>query len=334
LALAGFSWRFIEQPFRLRAWGETRGRLFIYAGAGILASAVVGAALWGGGGLPQRYSPAVQRLLAAANESEPRQKQCFGIAPERVSFDHLCRIGASGVAPRFLLWGDSHADAMLPAVAKAAVSAGDAGLFAGSGRCPPVMEASRPDTPRCRPFNDAVLKVALDPRIDLVILDARWAKDAGAAPMGLEDEDRAVFLDARSKAPSPAETLAVVKRGLARTVRALVAAQKRVVIVSDVPEFTVLVPETLARMALTGRQQQIAPTREQYLARNADIDAMFAGIAKAYPMGFVHPERILCPGEICLTEVEGRSLYRDQHHLTVFGAEKLAPLFAPVFAKD
>ena len=221
---------------------------------------------------------------------------------------------------------------MLPAVSRAASRAGRAGLFAGRGRCPPVVGATRPDTRECKPFNDAVLKVALTKNIDTVILDARWTMDAGGAPLGLQDEGRAVFVDAQSKTRSPAETLAVFARGLTRTVKILTAAHKRVVIVGAVPEFTVRVPPALARMALSGRPRQIAPTRSAYLAREADVRAVFAAIAKAYRVTFIHPDAILCPSGYCKAQMDGHPLYRDEHHLTVFGALQLAPLFAPVFA--
>lgn len=331
-ALAGLTWRFIEQPFRLRRLGAMRGRLFAYAGAGVLVSAIVGAVMWSGAGLPGRYSPAVERILAASQEFEPRLNDCFSIDPGDVSASRLCKIGVPAAAPYFLLWGDSHADAMLPAVAVTARQHGKAGLFAGHGRCPPLVGAARPDTRECKPFNDAVLKVALASNIALVILDARWSKDIGEAPRSVEAEPPAVFIDARSKTRSPAETRAVFARSLARTVRILTRAGKRVVIVASVPEFTMPVPQALARMMLTGNREEIAPTRRWYLAHDAPVRAVFAAIANRYPITFVYPDAILCPKGRCKDEMAGHPLYRDAHHLTVFGAEQLAPLFAPLFA--
>lgn len=332
VALGAFSWRYIEQPFRIRTVAGTRARLFAAAGVAIAASAVIGTAMWAGNGLPQRYSPDVRRILAAEDEAEPQEKACFGISPQRAAAGGLCRIGTAHAVPHFLLWGDSHADAMLPAVAAAAKKYGKAGLFAGHGRCPPLIGVTRPDTRECRPFDDAVMRIALGPGIDTVILDARWAMDAGGAAMGIEDKGSVILTDALSKTASPAETYAVFARGLERTVKALVTTHKTVVIVGPVPEFDVLVPPALARMKLGGTKRQIAPARAEYLARQAAVRRVFDGIAKSYPVIFVHPDAILCPSDFCKAEVGGRPLYRDQHHLTVFGAELLAPLFAPVFS--
>jgi peptidoglycan/LPS O-acetylase OafA/YrhL len=333
VALAILSWRYVEQPFRLRTVTRTRRSLFAAAGAAIAVSAVVGTVMWGGEGLPGRYGPDVRAILAAAVDAEPLEKTCFGISPDRVAAGDLCKIGADHVAPSFLLWGDSHADALLPAVAQAAKTHGQAGLFAGRGRCPPLAGVTRPDTRECRPFNDAVLKIALAPRIKLVILDARWTMDAGGAPLGIEDSGRAVLVDAQSKTQSPVETFAVFARGLDRTVKVLTAAKKEVVIVEAVPEFRVLVPQALARMALTGHRRRIAPARADYLARDADVRRVFGELAKRYPIRFVHPDAILCPSGRCKAVVDGHPLYRDEHHLTVFGAELLTPLFVPLFAQ-
>lgn len=334
MALGIVSWRYIEQPFRVRTLAGTRRKLFAAAGVAIGASAVAGTAMWASDGLPQRYSPAVRQILSAAQESEPLQKTCFGISPERAAAGGLCRIGATGVAPHFLLWGDSHADAMLPAVVAAAKRYGKAGLFAGHGRCAPLAGVTRPDTRECRPFNDAAMRIVLGKSIGTVILDARWAMDAGGPPMGIQDKDAVILADRFSKTESPSETRAVFARGLMRTVKALVAAHKTVVIAGPVPEFDVSVPQALARMKLAGKIRQIAPTRAEYLARNADVQEVFDRIAKIYPVVFVHPDAVLCPSGFCKAEARGRPLYRDQHHLTVFGAELLAPLFAPLFASS
>ena len=327
------SWRYIEQPFRVRTIARPRRSLFAVAGAAIAVSAVVGTVMWGGEGLPGRYGPQVHGILAAAVDVEPLEKTCFGITPDRVAAGDLCKIGAEHAAPSFLLWGDSHADALLPAVVGAAKEYGRAGLFAGRGRCPPLAGVTRPDTRECRPFNDAALKIALAPRIKLVILDARWTMDAGGAPLGIQDKGRAVLVDSQSKTRSQAETLAVFARGLERTVKALTAAKKEVVIVEAVPEFEVPVPQALARMALTGHKRQIAPTRAEYLARDADVRRVFDRLAKSYPVRFVRPGAILCPSGRCKAVVDGHVLYRDEHHLTVFGARLLTPLFVPVFAR-
>jgi hypothetical protein len=46
---------------------------------------------------------------------------CFGLNAHDVRHGRLCRIGSTDVEePSFLLWGDSHADALLPAVQQAA----------------------------------------------------------------------------------------------------------------------------------------------------------------------------------------------------------------------
>jgi hypothetical protein len=52
---------------------------------------------------------------------------------------------------------------------------------------------------------------------------------------------------------------------------------------------------------------------------------------KRYGADVVYPDRVFCKNEACRVSMHGRPLYRDAHHLSVFGAHQLAPLLASVF---
>ncbi len=53
----------------------------------------------------------------------------------------------------------------------------------------------RPDTWKCKGFNDAVIKLATAPGIRDVILDARWAKNAEGTSYGDEPPGRIQIYD-------------------------------------------------------------------------------------------------------------------------------------------
>ena len=275
-------------------------------------------------GLPQRYDAQVQTILAEADDSEPRVKRCLGVSIADVAAGHLCKIGDQAAQPSFILWGDSHADSMMPALDLAARDKGRAGLFAGNGSCPPLMGVDQTEAPRCKAFNDAVLELGTSNAITEVFLHCRWAEYAATEPFIAEDRPIAL-----RDGSTPDNNLAVLARGLTRTLQMLTAAHKKVVIIASVPEFREAVPEALARIALSGSHRDIRPTRAAYLARQKAVFDVFRQLQSKFPITVVYPHEILCASGTCEAERGGRPLYRDFHHLSVWGADQLVPLIEP-----
>jgi hypothetical protein len=275
--------------------------------------------------LPQRYDSATRKIVEAMNEKEPLRGRCFDLPASRVANGGLCKFGARNSLPSFVLWGDSHADAMVPAVLKAAQQRGKAGLLAAHGHCAPLFGVTFPDR-KCRPFNDAVMRVALGKNIHTVLLDAKWASPAGEPSLDKQRSGWNTDDESRIKG-GQGETRAVFARSLARTVKMLRDAGKQVVIIGPVPEFRGSVPNDLARMRVWGGHWEIAPSRAAFLAREAYAYSVFGAVAKANGATVIRLDPVLCPDARCLTMEDGRPLYRDSTHLSVFGAEHLAPLF-------
>jgi len=331
--LAALSWRFIEQPFR-KSRGHY-GRRVLFPGAAFAAgfTAATAAFATSTDGLPQRLAPDLQRILAEQDDHEPRIDRCFGMTAADVRERRLCTIGAKGVAPSFLLWGDSHADAILPALSGAAKRAGRAGLFAGGESCPPLLGVSAAATD-CRAFNDAVIERAKDSQIREVIVEARWAKYAEGTPYGNEPKGRILLTDDSCTVSDLAgDNHAVFARGLARTVRKLKALGKTIVIVAAVPEIGWPVPAVLARRALAKDSDiaAIGPPLRSYLARQSFVMQVFNRLIRDDAVHVLYPHRILCATGACEVALNGVPLYRDEHHLSVFGASQLTPLMQKAF---
>jgi hypothetical protein len=330
VALATLSWRFVEQPVRRHATIRRRP-LFAGAAAAMVLTALCGFGVASAKGLPQRMQPEIRRILAEERNHEPRMDICFGLTAHDVRKGRLCRIGsAANVEPSFLLWGDSHADALLPAVQKVAKARGKAGLFAGTDSCAPLLGVIRPDSAKCKPFNDAVAKIALRPAIREVILDARWSKNAYGEARG-EGPGRIYPYDAQGQGVDLASTEAVFRRGLERTVRLLAKAGKHVVIVASVPEAGYSVPRVMAHLRMD--KNWGVPTRDlkEFLAHQKFIFDAMGQMQKQYGAKIIYPHRILCAKGVCELALDDRPLYRDAHHLSVFGAMQLTPIVAQAF---
>jgi peptidoglycan/LPS O-acetylase OafA/YrhL len=321
--VAALSWRFVEQPFRGHASRIARKPLFIMAAAAILLFVIAGAVLGLLQGLPQRFDSTTQKILAEALD-EPLRAHCFNLSPAKIAKGGLCKLGVSDAAPTFVLWGDSHADAMAPALDKAAREQNTSGLIAAHGHCAPFVGVNLPD-PGCRPFNDAVMKAALAKNIRTVLLDARWAGYAGVPS---EEDEQFAETGAGALHPLNAvQSRAMFVPAMKSVVAALVAAGKKVVIIGPVPEFRHSVPTDLAKMRVWHENWEIAPTRDQFQARETFVNAVFTDLAKETGAALVIPAQVLCPDARCATTANGIPLYRDANHLSVSGAEKLAPLF-------
>ncbi len=150
-ALAFFSWKFVESPFRVRRAAATRNRLVVLPGAfaALVVLAAVGmAGIWSSG-FPNRFPDylAMRSQIAAVERNEPRQAwrngTCFfeeGQAFSHWNADACVLIGGPG--PATLLWGDPFAAHYVPGLmAHAAAVPGRLYQYTYAG-CPPVLAVS------------------------------------------------------------------------------------------------------------------------------------------------------------------------------------------------
>lgn len=332
--LAYLSWRFVERPFRGHHHPLLGRRQLFAASAGAAALALACAGLLVlGRGLPWRLPDEVLQL-ASATDSGANRFDCFNKGAKAIRNGHLCRLGAKG-EPSFVLWGDSHALMLFNTVSEIAEAHGRTGLFASRGGCPPLLgvRSSTGEQARgCQAFNDAVLQEIAKPGgPSTVILTARWPAYAEGSRPGPEAARGAVRLrDSEGTALSPEANRAKFDAALERTISALAAAGKSVVILGPVPEVGWNVPSVLARMAWRGPQFDIRETPAEVAARSAHFTSAVAGLSSGFPLKLVELSGGLCDGGACAVEANGRALYSDEQHLSPDGVERLAPLLDAV----
>jgi peptidoglycan/LPS O-acetylase OafA/YrhL len=329
---AALSWRYVEQPFRAAHGRFARKQIFYFAGVGTIVM-LAGAGLTSiGGGLPQRFPPRVRAILDATSR-EQVQTPPGGIdnCPRRPATGAAalkpCLFGVAGVPPTFLVWGDSHADMLRPALLGVAVQKRRAGWQFALPGCPPLLQVKTSEIRNCRRFNDAVLRFANQPSISTIILAARWARDAEGTLFGEEHGDTVFLSDDLARGHAIQQNRFVFARGLERLVRTLSAQHKQVVIVASVPEISWAVPETMARVVLFHLDRDIRPTREEYRTRQAFVSKVLDHLHTRYGAQIIYPNSILCRGGYCEVQQNGVPLYRDADHLTAKGARLLKPLF-------
>lgn len=329
-ALAVLSWRFVERPFRRPRRGAAAGtrRPLVVATAAILAVAAAGSAVLALGGLPGRFSPAVRVLATATDDVNPERARCDSPSLERIRSGDLCVLGTPGVAPTTALVGDSFGDALSPGVVAAAQAQGRSVLVATRAGCRPLVGLTSVSPECARALDATVAEVAATPSITTVVLVGRWSTMVEGVRLGAYSGVESYLADAETTTPGPQENRAVFSRSLARTVAAL-GPDRSVWVVAGVPEQEVLVPQALTTRAVLGLGPLDGVSRASYDARQATTLSLLAA-GTGYRV--IDVGTAACDDAQCPVVADGRSLYADDNHPSRYGAERLAPLFAPVFA--
>ncbi|WEX89559.1 acyltransferase [Sinorhizobium garamanticum] len=337
-ALAYISWRFVEQPARYGGLASSRRAIVGVSSAAISSAVAFGGIVNGLQGIPQRLPEGAQRLYQATyDESRFSSERCFadtngeGLTPAQIRRGNLCRVGIETASePQFLVWGDSHAAAIAPAIDVAARQMGMSGMFVGRGSCPPLpnTDFARPAAvKRCIDHNAAVMSLIAQERFAFVFMVGYWPKYVHRAELPGEG----VFFDPRVE-PALIDWSAPVRRGLNTTLTKLARQGTKAVLVMDVPEMGHEVPEALARAVVSGRPLDIAPPLEYTKMRQALARRVLKEAAKSSGALVVDPMSVLCDASRCHVMRGGTVLYKDGDHLSAKGAESLSGLFRPVLS--
>lgn len=329
--LAAMSWRFIERPFRGKSALFARPALFgsaVFAMSGLVAVGLLGHFSQG---FPGRLPEPVVAMADASFKTRQLGSHCIDVSRWRIDQGKTCLLGDnSGVPASFVVWGDSHAFAMGEAIHLAADKMGLAGLLYAHSSCPPLLEVERFDAfeQGCREFNEATrLWLEKNKNIRTVFLVARWAISAEGTRYGSEP-GRPVVISPDGIEGNPK----ALKAGLERTLRFLNERGIQVIFVAQMPEIGWNVPSTLARDQLFGHQVSMTvPTYEAYRERQHNISRIINELSAQYPFKVFEVASVLCPSGPCLIEKDGRSLYKDDDHISIYGAELLAGPITDIF---
>ncbi|MFT3896015.1 MAG: SGNH hydrolase domain-containing protein [Anaerolineales bacterium] len=222
-------------------------------------------------------------------------------------------LGDGTSEPSFILWGDSHAQALAPAFDAVAKQYDVTGYLANHSACPPLLDVYREGDTTCLDFNNAILKdIEAHPEWNTVILSGRWALSADGQRYKTEEGESVVLVDVQSSAPTGSNAL-IFENGMDRTIQKLLDLNRKVIIVSTVPEVGYDVPSAYFIALRTGRDinKIIAPTTNEYNERNAIVTDVLNKMKSRYNIQVIHPAQILCDKNICNVVLEGQPLYKD-----------------------
>ncbi len=170
-ALAVFSWKFVEQPFR-RSSNFRRPLLpsGLAAMAIVMAIAMVGVMTKGA---PERFPD----IVAQTGPSEDLWKTgtCFLMEKYDIrQWDLKACTRASGGPEKVLLWGDSFAAHYTPGLLEDSASIPAQIIQYTAAGCPPVLSYYSYARPNCQKFNENALDIIRKNGIKTVIVSSRW----------------------------------------------------------------------------------------------------------------------------------------------------------------
>jgi peptidoglycan/LPS O-acetylase OafA/YrhL len=334
IIVATLSWRYVEEPLRLRpsSGGRRRGIMPLFGAtiAGLCCACLVIVCA----GFPTRLPSQAVRYEGTALQEDNRLTCHHGV-PELVSSTGICKLHGAGAQNEVVLvWGDSHANVVAPIVAELGVARGMTVMQATYSSCPPLIGlkvAAMPRAHHCVQFNEMVIGAARTLKVRRAVLAAYWStylQAAGKAryvsafdPYGTSDDLGAGSLP---------QNVARLRAALNGTVKALRDLGIRVWVLQQVPEQERFVPEILAQAEWwTGSAAAIGIPLAEYRANQTAAASALMSVEGVE--GLLDPASMLCREGWCLAAAGGESLYRDANHLSAIGAARLKPILSEVF---
>ncbi|TCU25266.1 acyltransferase family protein [Rhizobium laguerreae] len=299
------SWRYIEVPFRRTGALMTSRRVYFSSMASCTAAIVIFGLAASQSGMPWRLAPEVRNLLAAEKGRQLPPANLHGLPEDGF------RLGVEDSAVSFVLWGDSHANALSPAVDDIAKSRDTSGyLFTKPGCMPTVVMDHLWD--KCAAYASAVANFIARSDIKTVLLVARWSayprwwQDAtGAGDISLYEADFA--------------------SSLRQTVQTLVDSGRKVIIVEEPPNAGSNAPNPTARRLHFGRENsnsfRIDSYTEGLIYTDEKLRSIVGDLAQIVPS-----HHAFCDDDVCGSVGGGLPYYFDDDHVSSYGAEKIGRL--------
>ena len=226
---------------------------------------------------------------------------------------NFCRFGKVG-GRKILLWGDSHASAILPILQEIASNKSLELHILTSNGCPPLLSLET-DKPGCLTANDAVARIVRSGGYASIIVAANWQSYGNSNNIRLGKDSLG------RDAPE-------LTKALERTLSRISKSGARAIVVGQVPVYVADVPTSLAKAVYYRTLDAVLGYERKLPAHHHDTPYLDKAIQARSPI-FVRPSEHMCTEFGCKLIEDGKSLYKDRSHLSPFGSRILyEPLFS------
>lgn len=338
--LAYLSWRYVEMPFRDRH-RFARTKIFTFATVATILITAIGLA----GSLTKiRYMRFTNEEVAAIEQVGVTESDCDWQAPlPEFPKVETCIFGTSGGSAPIILWGDSHADALLAAADEAFKATGNTGFRVRNGYCNAIVGvySSRKFSLRkvdtCEKSQTALLDLLRKLKPRAVVIAMRWTFqlfpvegrieelgfDNGEG--GREKESYRAYI-----VPDAAGHLATGSEAKSAAIQRFIASfttmGASVLVQYPVPEVGWNVPNlNFKHLISTGVIPPIISTSaRRFDERNAFAIGVLDSLVKEPGILAIKVSEILCDSYVadrCVAQINGVPLYFDDDHLSKEGAK-------------
>ena len=297
--LAYTSYRLVETPFRDKYWLTKQWQMYVGGIGALITTVAVGAYIAANNGLPERAPGAARAVATAVTDFGPRRSECF--VNSFSGTDEPCYLGERDEEDiSFVVWGDSHAAALLPAIDAVAVSEEKSGASFIAAGCQAGKADLPGSNPKCERVETLFWNFIDSSKAKKVLLIGRWPHT--------EDDP---------------ETLAF-QTALTDRVQRLTAAGVEVFLLAQVPahpDFLVK-PFFYAATHPNFNPQNVSVSLTQHEARQNSTQTLFLALAENLLVHIIDPAETLCSLETgqCYLYQDDVLLYQDADHLNATGA--------------
>ena len=332
--LSVLTWRYVENRFRRAPAPASARTLGRYALASVMVGIIGGITIYSSG-FAAWARPELGRTETARWDANPLGGACLKYPAQAPTLPgDECRTPSATGHKQMVIWGDSHADAVAPGVVAYAAARGLGTYQLTMAICPPLigieLAGAAGNYAGCPAFNDAALRfIRANPDVETVVLAARWAVYTELSRFGREDPGPVVrLIDRERRSSADTSSRLAFVHGLERTVRALRAAGKKVVVLGQVPEIGTNVPNCLARNYLPLSPPSECSVEAERVRQRLDFsNTTIARLDERPGVCTFLPSEALCTATSCRTTADNVILYKDDDHLSVAGAKRLAQRF-------
>jgi peptidoglycan/LPS O-acetylase OafA/YrhL len=315
--LSALSLKWIETPAR-QSKMPYQATLLSVAALALAAALSVGVYV-----TERMHAPAVAEAMPALAWPGPgRVDTCPEGARDINPKLSYCAVAQPSAAAGAVIWGDSHADHLFPGLA--ALDGRRNWMLLGNPSCPPIVGVDvNTDQPLCRERAEQALTwiVAQKPVKTVVISffggyfeDSDRAYQHTHGPVGPSKVSIGGNYDAGKKTEAFAD-------GLDASIKRLIAADKQVALLIDIPEIPFDPSKCFAEPRLRLATYECKLSIENVLQRQSRLRSLIAIIAERYPsVVVVDLTRHLCTESMCNVGTKNEPIYRDSHHLSQYGS--------------
>ena len=304
IALAGLSYRFVEQPFRRAGAKRTSLRTLTVSALSIIVITALSSFTIYEEGFAWRTDDQIRKILAYLSYDYRqiyRSRECFLDPDQDFTEADVSRCLPDGVGIPAMLWGDSHAIDLYPGLRAVMARSGySLGVLTASA-CSPIIGYTVAGRPKCASFNDHALPTILSVKPKVVILSASW------------------ILSDRTMDQLDATVGILAKQGI------------KVIILGQSPLFKDWVPKTIAGRLQSENSNTLISEEGLDLSR-AESDRIMSGRFNGRKnIKFISVMQLICPQKLCsLVADDGTPMYWDIEHLTEKGSQAVAEILTPV----